>query len=172
MIPFTVFVDDVHGRAVGQGVEAPRTLLVLELVGQPHPKSPQRFFYHCPRINACSLLLSMPRGVCHALGTLSARDSPAHADDGGGMLSTIAVCGVGVILQRSRKGQNGVKPCSDWRPITCTAANGTLQPAALLPALVSGRGGGVPHRDIPVLQRRDGERGDPPHRLPYRDGVR
>src|SRR4029453_19346104 len=43
VIPFTVLVDGVNGMAVLQGLEAPRTLLVLDIVGKPHTKSP-RFF--------------------------------------------------------------------------------------------------------------------------------
>ena len=36
MIPVTVLVDGVKGVTVLQGLEAPRTLLVLEIVGKPH----------------------------------------------------------------------------------------------------------------------------------------
>jgi len=73
----------------------------------------------------------------------------------------------GVILQKSRKGQKGVKPYSGWRQINVTDANDTLQHAAFLPALVYGIGGCVHPRDSRVCQRRDGYSGDPPHRPPY-----
>jgi len=45
VIPFTVLIDGVNGRAVVQRLEASRTLLVLEIVGKPHTKSPRCFFY-------------------------------------------------------------------------------------------------------------------------------
>ena len=66
VIPFTVLIDGVNGRAVVHRLEASRTLLVLEIVGKPHTKSPRCFFYSFLRYHACSLLLSMPRVVCHA----------------------------------------------------------------------------------------------------------
>jgi hypothetical protein len=43
VIPFTVLVYGVKGIAVLQGLEAPRTLLVLEIVGKLHKKSPGSF---------------------------------------------------------------------------------------------------------------------------------
>jgi hypothetical protein len=45
VIPFTILVDGVDGMAVLEGLEAPRTLLVLEIIGKRHPQSPRQFSY-------------------------------------------------------------------------------------------------------------------------------
>ena len=45
VIPVTVLVDGINGRAVLQGLEAPRTLLVSEIAGKSHEVSSVLFFH-------------------------------------------------------------------------------------------------------------------------------
>ena len=78
VIPFTVLVYGVNGIAVLQGVEAPRTLLVLEIVGKPHTKSPRFFSFTPVRNNIPSLLLR--RWSCAA--TRSVVQTPVRQPEG------------------------------------------------------------------------------------------
>jgi len=59
VIPFTVLVYGINCRTVLQGLEAPRTLLVLEIVGKPHTKSPRPFSFTPASNNSPSLLLRL-----------------------------------------------------------------------------------------------------------------
>ena len=45
VIPVTVLVDGINGRAVLQGLEAPRTLLVSEIAGKSHEVSSVLFLH-------------------------------------------------------------------------------------------------------------------------------
>src|SRR5215468_2947728 len=67
MIPFTILVYGINGRTVLQRLEAPRTLLVLEIVGKPHSKSPSVLFRHCcQQYIACAAA-----GACGVVGKRS-----------------------------------------------------------------------------------------------------
>ena len=45
VIPFTILVDGVNRMTVLNGLEAPRTFLILEIVVKAHTKSPCPNFY-------------------------------------------------------------------------------------------------------------------------------
>ena len=70
VIPFTVLIDGVNGRAVVQRLEASRTLLVLEIVGKPHTKSPRCFF-----IPSCDTTLAPSCCPCPGLCAMQVRCS-------------------------------------------------------------------------------------------------
>src|SRR5262249_16660246 len=62
--------DGVNGRAVVQRLEASRTLLVLEIVGKPHTKSPRCFF-----LPACDTTLAPSCCPCPVLCAMQVRCS-------------------------------------------------------------------------------------------------
>jgi len=67
VIPFTILVDGINGRTVLQRLEAPRTLLVLEIDGKPHTTSPSVLFrYCCQQYIACAAA-----GACGVVGKRS-----------------------------------------------------------------------------------------------------
>ena len=70
VIPFTVLIDGVNGRAVVHRLEASRTLLVLEIVGKPHTKSPRYFF-----IPSCDTTLAPSCCPCPVLCAMQVRCS-------------------------------------------------------------------------------------------------
>ena len=67
VIPFTVLVYGINSITVLHGLEAPRTLLVLEIAGKPHTKSPSVLFRHgCQTYIACAAA-----GACGVVGKRS-----------------------------------------------------------------------------------------------------
>lgn len=70
VIPFTVLIGGVNGRAMVQRLEASRTLLVLEIVGKPHTKSPRCFF-----LPSCDTTLAPSCCPCPVLCAMQVRCS-------------------------------------------------------------------------------------------------
>ena len=68
VIPFPVLVHGGKRRTVLQGLEAPRTLRLLEIVGQPHTTSPWSFAFTPRRAHRPSWLLRRWSGAATQSG--------------------------------------------------------------------------------------------------------